>query len=168
MSNFVVDVEADGPCPGIYSMVCLGAVKVEDGLKETFYCQFRPMTHNWIPEALAVSGFTREEFENFPVDTLESMKQFRDWVRMVNRNGRPIMWSDNNCFDWQFINYYFHYWLQDNPFGFSGRRIADYYCGMKGDIRARWKHLRTTKHTHNPVDDAMGNAEAMLKIGIKS
>ena len=38
-----------------------------------------------------------------------------------------------------------------------------------------WKRkLRKTKHTHNPVDDAMGNAEALLamkemglKIGLK-
>jgi hypothetical protein len=32
-----------------------------------------------------------------------------------------------------------------------------------------FKHLRDTKHTHNPVDDAKGNAEAMLKImqGVK-
>jgi hypothetical protein len=27
-----------------------------------------------------------------------------------------------------------------------------------------FKHLRKTKHTHNPVDDARGNAEALLRI----
>ena len=26
----------------------------------------------------------------------------------------------------------------------------------------KWKHLRKTKHSHNPVDDAMGNAEVLL------
>ena len=33
-----------------------------------------------------------------------------------------------------------------------------------------FKHLRQTQHTHNPVDDARGNAEAMLameKMGFK-
>jgi hypothetical protein len=27
-----------------------------------------------------------------------------------------------------------------------------------------FKHLRVTQHTHHPVDDAMGNAEAMLTM----
>jgi len=27
-----------------------------------------------------------------------------------------------------------------------------------------FKHLRKTKHTHNPADDARGNAEALLQI----
>ena len=161
MSNFVVDVEADGPCPGLYSMVCLGAVKVDGDFKETFYAQFKPITDNWIPDALEVSGFTREEFENFPVDNLESMIQFRDWVQQANGDGRPTMWSDNIAFDWQFVNYYCHYYLKSNPFGFSGRRIGDYYCGTKKNVGARWKYLRKTVHDHDPVNDAKGNAEAL-------
>ena len=35
---------------------------------------------------------------------------------------------------------------------------------MVKDTFAQWKHLRITKHTHNPVDDARGNAEALLKM----
>jgi hypothetical protein len=27
-----------------------------------------------------------------------------------------------------------------------------------------FKHLRKTKHTHNPVDDARGNAEALIYL----
>ncbi len=27
-----------------------------------------------------------------------------------------------------------------------------------------FKHLRKTEHTHHPVDDARGNAEALLQI----
>jgi hypothetical protein len=32
------------------------------------------------------------------------------------------------------------------------------------DMFVNFKHLRKTKHTHNPVDDARGNAEALLQI----
>jgi hypothetical protein len=35
---------------------------------------------------------------------------------------------------------------------------------MKRDTFTKWKHLRETPHTHNPVDDAMGNAEVLLKM----
>jgi hypothetical protein len=32
------------------------------------------------------------------------------------------------------------------------------------DTFVNLKHLRKTKHTHNPVDDARGSAEALLQI----
>ena len=54
----MVDIEADGPIPGDYSMICFGAVVVEPSLSRTFYRQLRPISDCWIPEALAVSGFT--------------------------------------------------------------------------------------------------------------
>lgn len=56
-------------------------------------------------------------------------------------------------------------YIGKNPFGFSGRRIGDLYCGMKMDtsLNFEWKKkYRKTKHTHNPVFDAKGNAEAIL------
>ena len=57
----MVDIELDGPNPGDYSMICFGAVLVEPALSKTFYGQLRPISDRWIPEALAVSGFTREQ-----------------------------------------------------------------------------------------------------------
>jgi hypothetical protein len=27
-----------------------------------------------------------------------------------------------------------------------------------------WKQLRRTRHTHNPVDDALGNVEALITM----
>ena len=54
----------------------------------------------------------------------------------------------------------------DNPFGHSGRRISDFYAGLTGKLTntQAWKRLRITPHTHNPVDDAMGNVEAFERI----
>lgn len=161
--SVVVDVEADGQVPHLYSMVCFGAVVVEDGLQRTFYGKTSPISDKWIPDALAVSGFTREEHELF--DNPEyTMQKFSKWLYKVGEGNRLIFYSDNNGFDWSFINYYLHRYTGENPFGWSSRRIGDLYCGMKMDSRARWKQLRDTKHTHNPVDDAKGNAEALLKM----
>ena len=53
MSFIMVDVEADGPIPGDYSMVCFGAVVVEPSLGKTFYGRLKPISDQWIPEALA-------------------------------------------------------------------------------------------------------------------
>lgn len=163
MSYFIVDVEADGPCPGLYSMHEFGAVLVEPGITKTFYGQCKPISEQFNREALAVSGKTREETLQYP-DGLATMKDFNNWILSNNKDGRPIFFSDNLAFDWQFINYYFHLYLGENPFGYSGRRIGDIYCGLKRDLRTRWKHLRKTAHTHHPVDDAKGNAEALMTI----
>jgi len=158
----VCDVESDGPCPGMYSMISFGAVVVEEGLNRTFYGLCKPIADVWIPEALAVSGHTREETLQFPHASI-TIKKFKDWLDSLSI--RPIFISDNPAFDWQFINYYFHTSLNVNPFGFSARRIGDLYAGMQKNMHVKWKHLRQTKHSHHPVDDAKGNAEALLKMG---
>jgi hypothetical protein len=72
--------------------------------------------------------------------------------------------SDNNGFDWQFINWYCHHFLGENPFGFSSTNLGSLYKGLVRDMFSNFKHLRRTKHTHHPVDDAIGNAEAMLAM----
>lgn len=161
----VVDVEADGPAPGLYSMVCFGAVLIGEDLDNTFYGRCAPITDTYDPESLAISGFSREQHEGFkpPRDT---MLQFANWLKRIAPYGAVFV-SDNPAFDFAFINYYFHRFTGENPFGFSARRIGDLYCGMKGDIRASWKHLRETVHDHNPVNDAKGNAEALMKMFAK-
>lgn len=162
MSFIVCDVEADGPIPGEYSMVSFGAVVVEPSLTKTFYGEVKPMSTKWIPEALAVSNITREQHLKFREPVIV-MNEFADWALEVSK-GRPVFVSDNPCFDWMFICYYLHKYAGRNPFGFSGRRIGDMYCGLVNDAYAKWKHLRKTKHTHHPVDDAKGNAEALLHM----
>lgn len=162
MSYIMVDIEADGPVPGDYSMVCFGAVFVEPSLTTTFYGRLKPISENWVPDALAVSGFTRDETLGFD-DPKQVMEQFAEWLRDYSR-GRPMFISDNNGFDWQFINWYFHHFTGDNPFGFSSTNLGSLYKGVVRDTSKTFKHLRKTKHTHNPVDDARGNAEALLHI----
>lgn len=91
------------------------------------------------------------------------MKNFAEWLGK-NSKGRPTLISDNNGYDASWINYYFHTYYGSNPFGWTSRRIGDLYCGMMKDTHANWKFLRVTRHSHNPIDDAMGNAEALLKM----
>ena len=76
MSFIVVDVEADGPIPAEYSMVCFGAVMFDDTLNESFYGQTRPISDRFVPEALAVSGFSREQHLTFdhPKAVMENLR----------------------------------------------------------------------------------------------
>lgn len=157
--NIVVDVEADGPCPSLYSMISFGAVALDD-MTKTFYGECAPISKQWQPEALKVSGFTREQTLAFKSPET-TMIEFDKWLSQFEK---VTFWSDNNGFDWQFINYYLHRYVGNNRFGFSSRNISDIYKGMNKSVYTSFKHLRVTKHSHHPVDDAMGNAEALIKI----
>lgn len=136
MTLIFVDVEGKGPAPTLNDARRFEWGAVAYGTAKTFYAV----------------GATLENFKLFDA----WLHQFKD-VKFV---------SDNPAYDWQFINYYFHLFLQRNPFGHSARRIGDFYAGLVGDFYAaqKWKRLRITKHTHDPVDDAMGNAEAFTRI----
>ena len=143
MSYIMVDIESDGPIPGDYSMICFGAVVVEAGLERTFYGRLRPISEKFIPEALAVSGFTREQALAFP-EPEGVMRSFAEWLASISKD--RLMFTGKN------------------PFGFTSTNLGSLYKGMVKDTFTTFKHLRRTKHTHHPVDDAKGNAEALLTM----
>ena len=163
MSYIVVDVEGDGDI-GINSMVCFGAVLIdsEGELDKTFYGQTAPISDEYNPEALAVSGFSRKEHEAFPHHSV-TMHAFNNWVLEHNK-GRATLVSDNNGYDASWMTYYFALNKIKNPFGWTFRRIGDMYAGFMNDTFYQWKKHRTSKHTHHPVDDAKGNAEALIYL----
>ncbi|MDM8541646.1 exonuclease domain-containing protein [Desulfococcaceae bacterium HSG9] len=162
MTIVMVDIESDGPIPGDYSMISFGSVIVDEKLDKTFYGKLKPISDKWEPEALKVSGFSREEVLKF-AEPRKVMAAFQNWLN-DNCKSRPMFFSDNNGFDWQFINWYFIHFLDKNPFGFSSTNLGSLYKGMVKDMFQNFKHLRKTTHTHNPVDDAMGNAEALIHM----
>lgn len=162
MSLIMVDIESDGPIPGDYSMVSFGAVLVDEQLDKTFYGRLKPISDKYLPEALAVSGHSREEVLTFDEPAFV-MIEFETWIT-TNSKDRPVFISDNNGFDWMFICWYFHHFIGRNPFGFSSQNLGSIYKGLQKDLFKNFKHLRKTKHSHHPVDDAKGNAEAMLTM----
>lgn len=158
-----IDVEADGPVPYLYSMISFGAVFVSDPTK-TFYAELRPVSQSFDPKALEVTGFSRGETMEFELP-VAVMPRFSQWLRDNNPDkARLIFMSDNAGFDWQFMNYYFHLYVGKNPFGFSPMSLTWLYKGITRDARKSFKHLRKTKHTHNALDDAQGNVEALRAI----
>ncbi len=158
----MVDIESDGAIPSDYSMISLGAIVVDEALDKTFYGCLKPISENYNPKALAVSGFSREQTLSFEEPKIV-MQEFKDWIHKVCDN-RPIFISDNNGFDWMFVCWYFHHFLGENPFGFSSQNLGSLYKGIVKDTFKNFKHLRQTRHTHNALDDAKGNAEALLTL----
>jgi hypothetical protein len=158
----MVDVEADGPIPGKYSMIEIGAVAVESDLKNTFYGKLRPISDEYMLEALSITGYSRETTLDFN-EPKQVMLDFEKWIHQVAPI-RPIFISDNNGFDWMFVCWYFHNFLGQNPFGYSSQNLNSLYKGLTRNLFGSFKHLRKTQHDHNPVNDAKGNAEALLRL----
>ena len=162
--HFVLDVESDGPCPGLYNMISFGLVSVSDPAA-SFLGEVAPITGDGIPEARAISGVSFEAQQAFD-DPKPVMEAAHTWLLAQTEGKRVTIWSDNPAFDWQFWNWYSHKFIGDNPAGFSARRIGDLDAGRRGQPlnTNAWKKRRETAHTHDPVDDARGNVEALRWI----
>jgi hypothetical protein len=51
-----------------------------------------------------------------------------------------------------------------NPFGFSSQNPGSPFKRLVKDASASFKHLRRMRHRHHSIDDAKGNAEALLHM----
>ncbi|MGD0956173.1 MAG: 3'-5' exonuclease [Candidatus Acidiferrales bacterium] len=170
-----VDVEAAGPLPPTYSMLSLGAVDVDDP-KATFYVELRPVNDASVPGAMKVVGRSLQDFARTGRDPKEAMGAFRDWLGSVAKDRKPVFVGFNATFDWTFVNFYFHEYLGENPFGIGGIDIKSYYMGLSG---VTWEDTRSSRipkefkdsfrrHTHNALDDAIEQAELFRRMRQKS
>jgi len=166
-----VDVEADGPIPGDYSMISLGAAVI-GRIDLTFYRELKPISGSFIPEALAVSGLDRDKLVTDGAEPDVAMQDFAAFLSDASPGGRPVFVGFNATFDWMFVNWYFIHFIGKNPFGISGLDIKSYYMGAFG--KRRWadttkrrfdkRFLADTPHTHNALDDALEQAEIFAKL----
>lgn len=162
MGLIFVDCEAYGPCPSQGQLTEFAAIDYDTWHKHQRWNYFHGQILETIPDPKipAIPVPTGKVLN----DIVDVFDEFAEWLDGLG--GRPIFVSDNPAYDWQWINDGFWNSLGSNPFGHSGRRIGDFYAGIKGDFFAKqnWKHLRKTKHDHNPVHDCQGNIEAFEAI----
>lgn len=161
-THIVFDVEADGPAPGLFNMISFGLVSLSDpGL--SFLGEVAPLLDSpGLPDARAITGVSFETQKTWRPPAIV-MAEACAWVRDACEGKRATFWSDNPAFDWQYWNWYCWRFVGENPAGFSARRIGDLDAGRRGEplTTNAFKKRRQTAHTHNPVDDARGNAEAL-------
>lgn len=179
-----VDVEADGPVPGPYSMISFGAAVAgrQDGAsytaadpeRQTFYRELRPISEEYVPEALAVSGLDRDRLVREGADPATAMDEFRTWVREVSAEAgaQPVMCGYPAPFDWTFLYWYLMRFGGDSPFGHSGCLDMKtlYATKARVPLRAAVKGrmprelLSRRRHTHHALDDAVEQAELMSNL----
>lgn len=177
-----VDIEADGPIPGPYSMLSLGAAvagtqdtdgfTAADPEKHTFYRELRPISEEFVPEALAVSGLDRERLRAEGCEPAAALTEFTAWVRDVSSGAQPVMAGYPASYDWTFLYWYLIRFTGASPFGHSGcLDMKTLYATKAGlPLRAVAKGtmprelLSRRRHTHHALDDAIEQAELFANL----
>ena len=167
---FSVDIEASGPIPAKFSMLALGACLVTD-VEKNFYVELQPISNDFVPKALEVSGFDLAALKESGRAPAEAMRQFGRWVQETADGGHPVFVGFNGCFDWQFVNWYFESFTGANPFGFGGVDIKSFYMGLTGKPWSATSSRQLppefqpdSRQTHNALDDAKAQASIYNKM----
>jgi DNA polymerase III epsilon subunit-like protein len=127
----------------------------------------KPITRNSLPAALEVTGLNIQSLERDGIEPKEAMSQFNKWIiDVAGTKHIPVFVGLNAGFDWSFVNYYFHRYLGDNPFGYSALDIKSLYLGVVGgswdDTGARQiaEHYHLSgRGDHDALHDALFQAE---------
>jgi DNA polymerase III epsilon subunit-like protein len=165
-----VDIESSGPIPGKFSMLSLGACVVGNP-NEAFYVELKPISMEFIPDALRVSGFDLTTLQREGREPLDAMKELRAWVEKAAGDRKAVFVGFNACYDWQFVNWYLESFAGGNPFGFGGIDIKSYYMGKAGLLWSKTTSSQLppefqpdTAQTHNALDDAQAQASIFEKL----
>ena len=169
-----VDIEADGPIPGVNNLLSLGAVAFDE---TQTYGEFSanlemlpgavpdPATLKWWkskPEAWAAA---RED----PQDPKAALTRFVKWVEALP--GRPVFVGFPAAYDFMFTYWYMIRFVGRSPFAHSaldmktmGMTLLDlpYRRVTKGALKRAWPLKR--KHSHVALEDAREQGELFLAM----
>ena len=158
-----VDVEADGPIPGPYSMLSLGMAVV--GRPDLgFYTELKPISDQFVERALEVAGLDRARLISEAPSAEVAMSNAAKWVNGLRKIGRPVFLAAPAVWDGMFVHWYFTRFTGNSPFGSTGSGIdlRSFWMGMtscewvdskKGSIKHELA-LRDIVHTHHAGEDA--------------
>jgi hypothetical protein len=176
-----IDIEADGPIPGPYSMLSFGLAacgtfdgtvfELMDADEHTFYAELRPISDQFEPDALAVSGLDRDRLTTAGRDPREAMDAAAAWVARFDAS--PVVVAYPLGFDWMWLYWYFvRFSGHGSPFGHSRHLDMKTMYAIKAPAmvsRSTKRNmprslLSTKKHTHNALDDAVEQAELFQNL----
>ncbi|GAA0587115.1 3'-5' exonuclease [Actinomadura livida] len=177
-----VDVEADGPIPGPYSMLSFGMAVCgtfdgaeftgHDPSERTFYAELKPISDGFDPRALDVSGLDRERLAREGRDPAEAMRDASAWVKSVAGRALPVLVAYPLAYDWMWLYWYWMRFTSHSPFGHSRHLdIKSLYAAKAGAMVAQSTKrqmpaalLAARPHTHNALDDALEQAELFQNL----
>jgi ribonuclease T len=149
---FCIDIECNGPVPGLYDMVSLGAVAVQvnDGqpiMGDTFYVEIRPQAPRFDANAAAVHGLDQNRLYKEGLTRKEACRHLSAWVmRQTPPRCNPVFVGHNAPFDWSFVAWTYSAEELPNPFGY---KALDTKALAMGVLDIHW--LDSSKETIQPI-----------------
>ncbi len=123
---FCVDIECNGPVPGLYDMVSLGIVVVapdDDGrlaLGPDHYVELKPCAPRFDARAAAIHGLDQNRLAREGLERRDFCDALTAWVQAHTRPGtEPCFVGHNAPFDWSFVAWTFAAESLPNPFGYK-------------------------------------------------
>ncbi len=160
------DVETDGPCPGLNSMLSFAsaAYLADKTLLGTFSANLEtlpgasghPETMKWWETQTAAWAACRQNQQ--PPE--QAMQDYVVWLKGLP--GKPVFVGYPVVFDYMFVQWYLHKFAGFSPFSFSALDIKtyamallkkDYSDTVKSVMPERW--FDGLPHTHLALDDAL-------------
>ena len=100
---FCIDIEANGPVPGLYDMVSLGATVVYReasgalALGEDFYMELKPVAPRFDPRAAAIHGLDQDRLAAEGLSRAEAAAALAEWVEGQTRPGTEPCFVGHNA-----------------------------------------------------------------------
>ncbi len=160
------DVETDGPCPGLNSMLSFAsaAYLADKTLIGTFSANLEmlpgasghPDTMKWWETQKEAWAACRQNLQS----PEQAMQDYVVWLKGLP--GKPVFVGYPVVFDYMFVQWYLHKFAGFSPFSFSALDIKtyamallkkDYSDTVKSVMPERW--FDGLPHTHLALDDAI-------------
>lgn len=175
-----VDVETDGPIPGEYSMLSLGAAAFSKGntspiilfgvnLETLPDAKQNPDTMKWWKTQPGAWEACRKNLRS----PAEAMSRFVEWVDYVadREQAKPVLIAYPSGFDFLFVYWYLIKFTGKSPFSFSAVDIKTYAMALmkQGYRESTKKHMpkhwfSEAPHTHCAVDDAIEQGQLFMNM----
>lgn len=160
------DIEADGPIPGINSMLSFGSAAYlsDKTLVSTFTANLEilpgsvsdPKTIEWWKRQQDAWKVCRENLQS----PEKAMKDYLAWIK--NLPGIPVFVGYPASYDFMFVYWYLIRFTGESPFSHSALDIktlamallkTDYRKSTKKNMPKRW--FDSLPHSHKALDDAI-------------
>ena len=175
-SYIFADIEADGPVPGLHSMLSIGAVAYDWMGREhgTFYEKLIPL------EGASAHPLTEKWWRTLPPKIYDEaraggkhpaivMSAFRRLATVVGGT-KPVLVANPTHFDAAFLRYYAWCFLDGDIFDEPFTRCIDMHSMAIGRFGGghrecdRMREADKIKHPHHPLEDARIQAHELFHI----
>lgn len=176
----VVDIEADGPVPGQYSMLSLAAVATTPDVETSrFYRKLHALPDaSQEPDTMRWWKTEPDAWKEVHTDAQTPeivVAEFVEWVESLGR--QPIFVASPIALDYGFVGWYMMRFAGRNPFSDENNavRTLDIRSFVAGRYGLTFNDSSRTKlpaelikvmppHTHRAIDDAVGYANLLRHV----